>query len=92
MVFGAWGDDPSRKVVLFGSWGRGTHTVGSDVDLLVVYRGEPRSERLRPGEARAGDPASEAASVHGSGVRGGAVHGRPHGPGGHRAPIVSIAT
>jgi len=35
---------PLSKVVLFGSYARGTHTVGSDVDLLVVYRGE-----MRPG-------------------------------------------
>jgi len=29
-------------VVVFGSHARGTYTVGSDVDLLVVYRDEPR--------------------------------------------------
>ena len=35
---------PLVKVVLFGSWARGTHTVASDVDLLVVYRGPARSD------------------------------------------------
>lgn len=35
---------PLSKVVLFGSCARGTNTVGSDVDLLVVYRGEPRRD------------------------------------------------
>ena len=32
------------KVTLFGSYASGTYTVGSDVDLLVVYRGESRSD------------------------------------------------
>jgi len=35
---------PLVKVVVFGSYARGTYTVGSDVDLLVVYRGEPRPD------------------------------------------------
>lgn len=35
---------PLVRVVLFGSWARGTHTVASDVDLLVVYRGTPRPD------------------------------------------------
>ncbi len=35
---------PLVRVVLFGSCARGTHTVASDVDLLVVYRGHPRSD------------------------------------------------
>ena len=35
---------PLMRVVLFGSYARGTSTVGSDVDLLIVYRGEPRSD------------------------------------------------
>jgi len=35
---------PLRRVVLFGSYPKGTYTVGSDVDLLVVYRGEPRPD------------------------------------------------
>jgi len=33
---------PLVKVVVFGSHARGTYTVGSDVDLLVVYRDEPK--------------------------------------------------
>lgn len=35
---------PLVRVVLFGSYARGTHTVASDVDLLVVYRGQPRPD------------------------------------------------
>lgn len=31
---------PLVRVVLFGSWARGTHTVASDVDLLIVYQGD----------------------------------------------------
>ena len=34
---------PARRVVLFGSYATGRHTVASDVDLLVVYAG-PRRE------------------------------------------------
>ena len=33
---------PVVRVVLFGSYARGNYTVGSDIDLLVVYAGEPR--------------------------------------------------
>lgn len=35
---------PLRRVVLFGSYARRTQTVASDIDLLVVYRGEPRAD------------------------------------------------
>lgn len=35
---------PLRRVVLFGSYARGTHTVASDVDLLVVYQGASRAD------------------------------------------------
>lgn len=35
---------PLREVVLFGSYARGNYTVASDIDLLVVYRGEPKKE------------------------------------------------
>jgi len=35
---------PLRKAVLFGSYARGDYTVGSDVDLLVVYSGPPRED------------------------------------------------
>lgn len=37
-------DLPIVRVILFGSYARGTYTVGSDVDLLVIYRGEPRPD------------------------------------------------
>ncbi|OGF52648.1 MAG: hypothetical protein A2Z21_05050 [Candidatus Fraserbacteria bacterium RBG_16_55_9] len=33
---------PLVRVVLFGSYARGNYTVGSDIDLLIVYRGEER--------------------------------------------------
>ena len=33
-----------RDVVLFGSYASGRHTVASDVDVLIVYRGEPRED------------------------------------------------
>lgn len=32
------------KVVLFGSFAKGSYTVASDVDLLVVYKGEKKKE------------------------------------------------
>lgn len=35
---------PLRRVVLFGSYAKGAHTVASDVDLLVIYQGEPRPD------------------------------------------------
>ena len=35
---------PLVKVVLFGSYARGTYNVASDVDLLVSYHGEPRPD------------------------------------------------
>jgi predicted nucleotidyltransferase len=35
---------PLRRVVLFGSWAKGRQTVASDVDVLIVYRGEPRAD------------------------------------------------
>ena len=38
---------PLRKVVLFGSWAQGRQTVASDIDLLVVYAGEPREDAFR---------------------------------------------
>jgi predicted nucleotidyltransferase len=33
---------PLLLVVLFGSYAKGTYTVASDVDLLIVYEGEER--------------------------------------------------
>lgn len=35
---------PLRRVVLFGSYASGRHTVASDVDLLVVYDDPPRPD------------------------------------------------
>lgn len=35
---------PIVRVVLFGSYAKGNYTVGSDVDLLVVYRGKRRDD------------------------------------------------
>ena len=35
---------PLERVVLFGSWAQGRATVRSDIDLLVVYRGDPRDD------------------------------------------------
>ena len=38
---------PLVRVVLFGSWSTGRHTPASDVDLLVIYRGEQREDAFR---------------------------------------------
>lgn len=35
---------PLRRVMLFGSTARERHTIASDIDLLVVYAGEPRAD------------------------------------------------
>lgn len=35
---------PVERAVLFGSWSRGQATVTSDIDVLIVYRGEARSD------------------------------------------------
>lgn len=35
---------PIIRVALFGSYAKGNYTVGSDVDLLIVYRGETRPD------------------------------------------------
>lgn len=35
---------PLIRVVLFGSYAHGNYTVGSDVDLLIVYSGEARAD------------------------------------------------
>jgi len=35
---------PLVLVILFGSYSKGNYTAGSDVDLLVVYRGNPRPD------------------------------------------------
>lgn len=35
---------PVRWVVLFGSYAKGNYTAFSDIDVLVVYAGEPRDD------------------------------------------------
>lgn len=35
---------PLSTVILFGSYARGNFTAGSDIDLLIVYRGEVRPD------------------------------------------------
>lgn len=35
---------PLARVLLFGSFAKGRFTATSDIDLLVVYRGEPRED------------------------------------------------
>lgn len=35
---------PLNQVVLFGSYAKGNYTVGSDVDILIIYKGEARSD------------------------------------------------
>jgi predicted nucleotidyltransferase len=35
---------PVVRVVLFGSYAKGTYAVGSDIDLLIVYQGGPRAD------------------------------------------------
>jgi predicted nucleotidyltransferase len=38
---------PLRTVVLFGSYAQGKYTVASDIDVLVVYRGEERKDAFK---------------------------------------------
>jgi hypothetical protein len=38
---------PLKLVALFGSYARGSYTVASDADLLVVYAGAPREDAYR---------------------------------------------
>lgn len=38
---------PLSRVVLFGSYASGRFTAASDVDVLVVYAGEPRDDAFR---------------------------------------------
>src|SRR3990170_7801764 len=35
---------PLKRVVLFGSYASGRFTAASDIDVLVVYEGEPRPD------------------------------------------------
>ena len=43
-IGGLYGDR-LKQVVLYGSWARGEATVDSDIDLLIVLRGEVRPGR-----------------------------------------------
>lgn len=38
---------PLTRVVLFGSYATGRHTAASDIDLLIVYRGERREDAFK---------------------------------------------
>lgn len=38
------GQLPLKRVVLFGSYAKGRQTVASDIDLLIVYTGRPRTD------------------------------------------------
>jgi predicted nucleotidyltransferase len=38
---------PLKKVMLFGSWSTGRETAFSDIDLLVIYRGQVRVEAYK---------------------------------------------
>ena len=35
---------PLIQVVLFGSYAKGNYTVGSDVDILIIYKGKARCD------------------------------------------------
>ncbi|HHW01365.1 MAG TPA: nucleotidyltransferase domain-containing protein [Thermoanaerobacterales bacterium] len=35
---------PLAKVILFGSYAKGRYSIESDVDLLIVYKGDRRSD------------------------------------------------
>lgn len=35
---------PVERIVLFGSYAKGRQTVASDIDLLVIYTGQPRAD------------------------------------------------
>jgi len=35
---------PVKSAVLFGSYAKGRHTVASDIDVLIIYAGEPRED------------------------------------------------
>ena len=35
---------PLKRVTLFGSYAKGRQTVASDIDLLIIYTGQPRED------------------------------------------------
>lgn len=53
------GELPLVRVVLFGSQAAGRATVGSDVDLLIVYRGDPRPDAYAAAKRAFGVPRVE---------------------------------
>ena len=72
---------PLIRIVLFGSHAKGNYTVGSDVDILVVYRGEKRDDAYAlvkkildiPRLERRGIRADEGEPEQDDGWRGGAA-------------------
>ena len=50
---------PLVRVVLFGSYAKGTYTVGSDLDLLVVYAGRPQEDAYAVAKKALGLPRLE---------------------------------
>ena len=38
---------PVSKMILYGSYAQDRHTAGSDIDLIVTYRGKPRDDAYR---------------------------------------------
>jgi len=38
---------PISRMILYGSYAQDRHTAGSDIDLVVVYRGKPREDAYK---------------------------------------------
>lgn len=38
---------PISRIILFGSYATGRHTAGSDIDILVVYKGRERKDAYK---------------------------------------------
>jgi len=38
---------PVSKMILYGSYAKGRHTAGSDIDIVVVYDGPPRGDAYK---------------------------------------------
>jgi uncharacterized protein len=53
------GQLPLRQLVLFGSYAAGRQTVASDVDVLIVYEGEPRPDSFMLAKRILGIPGLE---------------------------------
>lgn len=50
---------PLVEVVVFGSFATGRQTVGSDIDLLIVYKGVPRDDVFALAKREIGVPRLE---------------------------------